>query len=70
MRDLLNRVGEMALLALAAPFMVADAVRDERRSGEDMAHLRGLLDRALGELGEARRVDDVLTKKSVPATPV
>jgi hypothetical protein len=62
MRDLLNRAGEMALLAIAAPFIAADAVRDVRRSGEDVAHLRGMLDRALGELGEARDTRESATR--------
>jgi hypothetical protein len=56
MGDLLNRAGEMALLAIAAPFMVADAVRDVRRSGEDVDAARAEALRMEGERDEARRL--------------
>jgi hypothetical protein len=56
MRDVLGRVGEMVLLAIAAPFIAADAVRDVRRSGEDVEAARREALRLEGERDEARRV--------------
>ncbi len=56
MRDVIGRIGEMALLAMATPFMVADAVRDVRRSGEDVDAARAEALRLEGERDEARRV--------------
>lgn len=65
MRDLLGRVGEMALLAIAAPFIAADAVRDVRRSGEDVAAARAEALRLEGELDEARRAFDLSDRKRI-----
>ncbi len=65
MRDLLGRVGEIALLVVAAPFMVADAVRDVRRSGEDAAAARREALRTEVERDEARRLLETSDRKRI-----
>jgi hypothetical protein len=56
MRRLIDRIGEVALLALATPFMVHAEVDRLARRGEDVDAARRERDRAIGERDEARRV--------------